>query len=85
MKVKDLIAHLQLHDPDDLVVLSIDAEGNAYTLMDSYITKMAWETKDYNRGDVWIRELTPELIAQGFDPEEVAPENTLPCVVFYPY
>lgn len=31
MKVKDLIAILQTHDQDNLVVLSSDAEGNSYS------------------------------------------------------
>jgi hypothetical protein len=37
MKVKDLIAALQIHDPESLVVLSSDEEGNSFSKASGFI------------------------------------------------
>ena len=37
MKVKDLIAALQIHDQDSLVILSSDEEGNSFSKASGFI------------------------------------------------
>jgi hypothetical protein len=74
MTVRQLVAALSRMNPDRLVVLQKDAEGNGYSpLRDHgtdancrYIAESTWS------GEVRIERLTPALRAQGFGPEDCA-------------
>jgi len=77
MTVQELIAKLQQCDPTDIVVLSRDSEGNGYSTAYSIAPMM------FNEGEVRYRELTPALIEQGYEEEDVSTEGT-PCVVLWP-
>ena len=87
MLVKDLIAQLQECDPDAIVVMSSDGEGNNKSPLadidDScvYIPDSTWS------GDTKLAELTPELEAAGYGEEDcVHPDedNAQPCVILWP-
>lgn len=67
MIVKELIERLQKYNPNDLVVLSQDEEGNGF-----YTLYKVWEgIYDADNGEVKLRKLTPELIKAGYTEEDV--------------
>lgn len=84
MTVRDLIALLSPMDPNRIVVLQKDAEGNGYSpLRDGgaddnavYVADTTWS------GDVRIQTLTPELVVAGFGEEDTG--SGVPCVVLVP-
>lgn len=85
MTVKELIEYLQQCNPSDLVVLSRDAEGNGYSPLESYsedlyVAESSWY------GETCLRELTPELVAQGYTSEDVGSieDGAIPCVTLAP-
>jgi hypothetical protein len=87
MTVRDLIAILSPMNPDALVVLQKDAEGNGYSPLrddgaydDSvYIADSTWS------GEVKYAELTDELEEAGYSEEDCAePGEGVPCVVLVP-
>lgn len=70
MKVKDLIELLKQEDPEALVICQRDPEGNGYSPLSSlyefgYVAENTWS------GYAKLRELTPELIEEGFTEEDV--------------
>jgi len=65
MTVKELIGILQTHDPDRIVILSRDAEGNGFALLESF------EPCKYRDGDIGLETLTSELEAAGYSNEDV--------------
>ncbi len=70
MKVKELIKLLESVDPDRLVILQKDGEGNGFSpLCDVYTGAYTLETS-YS-GEVYLEELTDELREQGFGEEDV--------------
>lgn len=78
MKVKELIATLNQCDPDALVVMSKDAEGNAYHKLDGVEVAMR-----YADGEIGLAELTEADIEAGFSEEDVMTHGQA-CVVFWP-
>lgn len=77
MKVKDLMARLAEVNPDDEVVLASDAEGNSFSLLCQTEDLMA-----FHKGEVGLRELTPELAKIGYSKEDVI--EGMSCVILYP-
>lgn len=75
MKVKELIEKLKAVDPDMLVVMSSDAEGNGFHPLEDA------ETGGYADGEVGLLELTEELKAKGYSEEDVRGE---PAMVLWP-
>jgi len=61
MKVKDLIAQLQEANPEAIVIVSRDAEGNDF----SPLAEVCYGNDNYDDGDVGLDHLTPELEKQG--------------------
>lgn len=82
MKVKDLIEQLKLHNPEDIVIMSSDSEGNSYSPLSSIYTG-SYKAENSWRGEVGISELTPELIKIGFTEEDIL-EDSVPCVILGP-
>lgn len=78
MKVKELIKVLVGLDPNLLVVMSRDAEGNGYGVLRGVGVGMNFED-----GEVFFTELTDELIEQGYGEEDVQ-EGGTPAVVLWP-
>ena len=75
MKVKELIEKLQAVDPDLLVVMSSDAEGNGFHPLEDALTG------GYADGEVGLLELTDELKKAGYSEEDVRGE---PAMVLWP-
>lgn len=81
MTVKQLIEELNGHDPERIVVMSRDAEGNGYSpLAESTTGAYAPETTWY--GEVGLEKLTQENIADGYGEEDVV--DGQPCLVLWP-
>ena len=73
MTVRELIAALQACDPDYLVVMSCDGEGNGVSPLSEtagennvYVPDSTWS------GEVRIHHLTDELREQGYGTEDVS-------------
>ena len=74
MTVKELIAELKKHDPDRLVILQKDAEGNGFSPLEdvstgAYLADSTWG------GEIYLEELTPELEAEGYSSDDVAEDG----------
>ena len=70
MLVKDFIKLLQKEDPDRVVVMSRDAEGNGISPFSdlstcAYVAETTWY------GEIGLEELTEENKEQGFSEEDV--------------
>lgn len=76
MLVKELIEQLKQCDPDDLIVLSEDEEGNGYYEM-NYFWKGIYNKEERQAK---IRKLTPELIKCGFTEADIG--TGINCIVF---
>lgn len=87
MKVSALIKALQACDPNAIVVLSTDAEGNDHRPV-SYAdaSRHYCPDPDGHSGEVRYLALTPELERRGFGEEDLVGErpNAVPCVVLFP-
>lgn len=77
MTVKELIERLQKEDPERIVVLSIDPEGNGYNEL------RAIETYTYSDGEIGIEELTPDLEKAGYSEGDMI-EGGKKAVVLWP-
>lgn len=77
MKVSELIEALQELPADDLVVMSIDPEGNGF--------RMLWQIQDnstFNDNETGIKELTEEDIQDGYCEDDVMEGQS--CIVLWP-
>lgn len=79
MKVKSLLKILESCDPEAVVVLSSDEEGNNYDEAEGVDTNCTWNRKFREIG---LKTLTPELKNNGFTEEDV--KRGIPCVVISP-
>lgn len=82
MNVKELKELLNAFQDDDIVIMSKDSEGNRFSpLCDieegKYVAESSWS------GEVGIRELTQELIEDGFSEEDYFEEGEN-AIVLYP-
>jgi hypothetical protein len=77
MTVKELIEALSECDPNDHVILSRDSEGNGYLPV--------WDIEEmmYHDGEVYIRELTEDMIEKGYTEDDLCPYGTK-AVVLWP-
>lgn len=83
--VKELIEILERWDENDVVVLAVSPGGEpscsplADVTGDKYVADSTWA------GDVYIRELTPDLRRQGFTEEDVEHgKHGVNCVTLWP-
>lgn len=82
--VRELVEQLSAMDPDRVVIMQDDAEGNGYRLLRladdnaAYIPSAGWS------GSVKRQSLDEEDIAAGFGEEDIAPAEAVPCVVLVP-
>jgi hypothetical protein len=84
MTVKELKEILSMCNDDDVIVMSIDSEGNCYHPLSSD----GVNTSDYNwdgeyNGEIGLRVLTPELELSGYTEDDILEDGTA-CVVFWP-
>jgi hypothetical protein len=78
MTVKELIKELQQIDPERLVVVASDPEGNSFDTLES------WSTAAYDKEarEVGLEKLTEEDIKAGYGEEDV--KDGVPCIVIWP-
>lgn len=76
MTVKELIEKLLTLDPNRVVVLSRDEEGNGFNEL-AHITNCS-----YRKGEIGLEQLTAELRRQGYTEEDLM-EGT-PALVLWP-
>lgn len=79
LTVKELIDQLSGLDPDAVVIMQRDPEGNGYAPCSGAEGNGAWDTKEREYG---YATLTPELERQGFSQEDVI--AGVPAVVLWP-
>lgn len=79
MKIKELIQELSTLDPELLVVMSIDEEGNGFKTLREIATG---DVFDEEEKEIHIKQLTPQLIKWGYSEEDVG-EGT-DCIVLWP-
>lgn len=77
MKVKDLIKYLELANPNDIVVLSSDSEGNSYSVLGGWSDEY-----NFKDGEIGLRKLTKEMEDQGYSEEDVMKGK--PAIVLWP-
>jgi hypothetical protein len=79
--VKDFINILSQFDPNRILIMSKDGEGNSYSPLcsaweASYLPNNAW------CGDIGLEKLTPKDKELGYTDEDVV--NGIPCIVLSP-
>jgi hypothetical protein len=79
LTVKELIAELSLLDPDAVVIMQRDGEGNGYSPCSGAEGNGAWDRKEREYG---YATLTPALEESGYSEEDVI--AGVPAVVIYP-
>lgn len=78
MNVRQLIKKLQKEDPERLVILASDAEGNSYdTLHDVYTA--AWNKQDREIG---LEKITAKDLENGYTEEDIV--KGIPALVLTP-
>lgn len=82
MNVGELIKILSEQDPDRIVVVSRDAEGNSYSPLSglwtgTYVADTTWS------GSIGLEGLSDELQEAGYTEEDVA-EDGQPAIVLQP-
>jgi len=70
MTVGELLQQLENEDPESLVVMAKDSEGNSYSPLSSFWTG-AYKADSTWSGEVGFSELTPELEEAGYDEEDI--------------
>lgn len=84
MTVRELVEQLQKMDPDRLVVVQKDAEGNGYSPLEGADDNAAYTAETTWSGEVGKQVLTKEDRAAGFTKEDLARNGAVPCVILYP-
>ena len=79
--VKELIALLQKEDPERVVVLSKDGEGNGFSPFSDF-GHGAYEPDSTYSGELGIEKLTDKLKEQGYTEEDVC--DGIPALVLWP-
>lgn len=79
MKIKELIELLEKKNPDDIVVLSRDEEGNGFTKASELSEAI------YHDGEIYLRELTDDLYNIGYSEDDLYDgDDGESCVVIWP-
>lgn len=84
MTVGELIEALQDVPPETLVVMSKDGEGNEFSPLAEIGTESTYEATSTWSGELHIKTLTPEDVAQGFTADDVGGPDSVPCVCLWP-
>lgn len=78
MTVAELIDALHLLDPNRIVIMSSDSEGNSFDVV-RLVDPCAYDPEDREAG---LEHLTPEVIALGYDEEDLC--DGVPAVCLWP-
>lgn len=82
MTVKELIKELEQCNPDDLVVMSTDEEGNGFDTLVDVESNNVYVPKDR---EIHIKKLTKALRSQGYTKEDLYEgDDAVDCVVLWP-
>lgn len=82
MKVKDLIEVLKGVDPERVVVLSCDEEGNRYNVLSDYDTESLF-VLDWH--EIYPEKITEEMKADGWDNDDLySGDDGVKAVVLWP-
>lgn len=85
MTVQDLKKELDKLDDNMLVVISKDSEGNSYSPLSEVSGNSLYTPENNWLGEVSIKELTPELIKQGYTEEDCyKTDESKECIVLWP-
>jgi hypothetical protein len=79
MTVEELIKLLQTFDPNSLVIMQRDPEGNGYSPLAGAEDNGAW---DSDEGEYGYAQLTPKLKQSGYSTVDCV--QGVPAVVLYP-
>lgn len=84
MTVRQLKEILSTCNDDDVIVMSIDSEGNGY----HPLSEDGVNTSDYNwdgeyNGEIGLRALNKDLEKSGYTEDDLM-ESGIACVVFWP-
>jgi len=83
MTVAELIEQLKALDPDNIVIMSKDAEGNGVNPLVA-VEPLYYQTAiDGEDNRIGHKQLTPKLIEQGYSEDDVLP-NAVPAAVLWP-
>lgn len=82
MKVGELILALSKVDPNREVVMSKDGEGNDYSPL-SQIDETEYKALCTWSGYIGFKEMTPELIKDGYDEQDLVKDG-VPAIVLWP-
>lgn len=82
MKVKDLIKELSALDPNALVILQKDSEGNGFSPLEGVDENALYDAENSWSGDVGFEVLTDELRKQGYSDEDLGKGER--AVVLFP-
>ena len=80
MKVSELIDLLETVDPDKIVVMSSDSEGNYYHELLDFDGDVVFDSRE---GEIGYSQLTEELIKDGYGEEDLI-EDGVSAVCFWP-
>lgn len=84
--VRELKEILNNVEDDAIVVLSSDSEGNSFSPLDNSVGIDNYEPNENDRGEVYPRELTEELIKMGWTESNLGEdkEKLLKCITLFP-
>jgi hypothetical protein len=80
MKISHLITKLKKLDPDALVVLSKDPEGNGFDICSDVVEGYKFDREEREIG---LESLTEQAVEDGYSEEDVM-EDGERCVVLWP-
>ncbi|MFH1423883.1 MAG: hypothetical protein ABIG29_02960 [Candidatus Nealsonbacteria bacterium] len=82
MKVKQLIESLRTADPERIVILQKDPEGNSYAQLDTVqVDNAVYQPADEPSEAVKLERLTRKLAKDGYTKEDVLKEGGQKCIV----
>ena len=85
MKVKDLIEVLKTADPERIVILQRDPEGNGYAQLDQVeIDNAVYQPSREESEAIKLERLTEKLADEGYTEEDVLKEGGQKCIVLVP-
>lgn len=82
MNVKELKEIIKNMNDNDLVILSNDSEGNYFSPL-SHIDLCTYKAESTYNGEIGIRELTQELIKEGYCEDDIL-NDSINAIVLYP-
>lgn len=83
MTVQGLIEVLRSYDPEALVVMARDAEGNSYSPLSAHAV-MSYDAETPCSGEVYLENLSDNDRALGYTEEDLAPDSAIKAVVLWP-